>query len=391
MFQRDRLHLFLQIGVLTLARLFLNTGIRMAYPFLPELARGLGTTDQAVARLVSIRSFAGVLSPLFSPLSERYGRRLALILGMLLFCAGCFLVALWPSYWFLGLSLTAIGIGKVIFDPAMQAYLGDVVPYRHRGKALSVTELAWAGAFFLGVPAVALVIGRMGWQAPFLWLGLLGVGAILLIWRVLPPAHSQAAQVVGLSGLLQTVGRNPVIWAAAVYVMLVMVANEILLIVYGSWMESAFQLDLAGLGLATTVIGLAEVSGEITTGFAVDRFGKRPVVILFGLLTAFVYLLIPHISLSLTAALASLFLLFFCFEMTVVGGVPLMTELVPTARSVVLSVVLAAAGLGRALGAFIGPVVWDRVGFQGLGVITAVIMALAVVVLALWVRESKTG
>jgi predicted MFS family arabinose efflux permease len=185
-------------------------------------------------------------------------------------------------------------------------------------------------------------------------------------------------------------GRNPVIWAAAVYIMLVMTANEILLIVYGSWMESAFQLDLAGLGLATTVIGAAEVIGEITTGFAVDRFGKRPVVILFGLMTALVYFLIPLVSLSLTAALASLFVLFFCFEMTVVGGVPLMTELIPTARSVVLSVVLAAAGLGRALGALIGPVIWDRVGFQALGVVTAVIMALAVLVLARWVRESST-
>jgi predicted MFS family arabinose efflux permease len=388
--QRDRLRLFLQIGVLTLARLFLNTSIRMAYPFLPELARGLGTTEQAVARLVSIRSFAGVLSPLFSPISERYGRRLALILGMLLFCGGCFLVVLWPSYWILGLTLIAIVIGKVIFDPAMQAYLGDVVPYRHRGKALSVTELAWAGGFFIGVPAAAFIISRAGWQAPFLWLGGLGLGATILLWRVLPPARSQKTQVAGFSALLQTMGRNPVIWAAAVYIMLVMTANEILLIVYGSWMESAFQLDLAGLGLATTVIGAAEVIGEITTGFAVDRFGKRPVVILFGLMTALVYFLIPLVSLSLTAALAALFILFFCFEMTVVGGVPLMTELIPTARSVVLSVVLAAAGLGRALGALIGPVIWDRVGFQALGVVTAVIMALAVLVLARWVRESST-
>lgn len=383
----NRLQLSFQIAVLTVARLFINTGLRMAYPFLPEFARGLGTTDQAVARLVSIRSFAGMLSPLFSPLSERYGRRVAVTISVALFSAGCLLVAIWPSYWMLGLGLAAIGVGKVIFDPAMQAYLGDIVPYHQRGRALSITELSWAGAFFLGVPMVAFVIARWGWQAPFLGLGVLGLGSLVLLWRVLPPAQNHGSQLKGLKDLFRTIPQHPVMLAAAVYVMLAMGANEILLIVYGRWMESSFGLDLGALGLATTVIGAAEITGEIVTALAVDRIGKRRFIIFFGLITAVIYFLVPFTSVSLAAALVTLFALFLCFEMTVVGGVPLMTELVPTARSVVLSVVLAASSLGRAVGALAGPALWDWAGFQWLGVVSAVVMALAVLTLALWVRE----
>jgi predicted MFS family arabinose efflux permease len=84
----------------------------------------------------------------------------------------------------------------------------------------------------------------------------------------------------------------------------------------------------------------------------------------------------------------SLFILFLFFEMTVVGGIPLMTELVPSARGVVMSVILATGGLGRALGALAGPVIWDVGGFPLLGLIAAVIMVLAVLILALWIREA---
>lgn len=337
--------------------------------------------------MVSLRGFVGVLSPLFSPLSERYGRRAALVISVLLFSLGCLLVAVWPQYWVLGLTFIAIGISKVIFDPAMQAYLGDIIPYHQRGKAISVTELAWAGAFFIGVPAVAFAIDRWGWQAPFMGLGLLGLGSLGLLWRVLPPAHNKTSQITSFAALFRTIAQHPVMLAAAAYIMLAMTANELLLIVYGRWMEDSFGLDLGSLGLATTVIGVAEIAGEITTGLAVDRFGKRPIVITFGLLTAVVYFLVPLTGVSLTAALVTLFVLFLCFEMTIVGAVPLMTELVPSARSVVLSVVLAAGSLGRASGALIGPAIWDWAGFQWLGVMAAVIMALSILVLALWVRE----
>jgi predicted MFS family arabinose efflux permease len=86
--------------------------------------------------------------------------------------------------------------------------------------------------------------------------------------------------------------------------------------------------------------------------------------------------------------MVSLFILFLFFEMSVVGGIPLMTELVPEARGIVLSVVLAAAGLGRGLGASIGPLLWSRGDLRLNGLVSCIIMVAAVVILALWVREA---
>jgi predicted MFS family arabinose efflux permease len=166
-------------------------------------------------------------------------------------------------------------------------------------------------------------------------------------------------------------------------------ANELLLIVYGEVMELKFALSLTSLGLATAVIGGAEISGEIITAIFVDRTGKRTFVIASCLVTCLMYVLIPYTSSILLTALISLFLLFLFFEMSVVGGVPLMTELVPAARSLVMSIVLAMGGLGRGVGALIGPQIMDSWGFEGLGIISALAMLLAIIILVKSIREAE--
>ncbi|MFN2190466.1 MAG: MFS transporter, partial [Candidatus Promineifilaceae bacterium] len=128
-----------QLSVLTIGRLFLSSGLRMVYPFLPAFARGLGVPIETLASMVSIRWTASLLSPIFSPLSEKYGRRPILALSLVIFALACTIVVIWPAYWPFGVTIAVIALAKVIYDPAMQAYIGDVVPYHQRGKAISVT------------------------------------------------------------------------------------------------------------------------------------------------------------------------------------------------------------------------------------------------------------
>ncbi len=376
-----------QLGVLTFARFQQNTLLRIVYPFAPAFARGLGVPVATIYLIISLRNLLGLFSPFFAPLPERYGRRVVMSVGLLIFGAVCLLVIGVPTLWTLGLAILAAGIIKVIYDPAMQSYLGDAVPYAQRGKALSVTEFGWSGAFLLGAPLTGWLIAEQGWPAPFLWLGVGGVLAAGLLWRVLPPARRGRRSTLSLADIGRTLRRHPVIWAAVLYMMLALVAQETLFIVYGDWMETTFGLSLTGLGLATTLIGVAELGGEATAGWSVDRFGKRPVVILCGLLNAAIFLLIPLSTGSLVTAMAVLIALFFTFEIAVVGAIPLLTELVPGARGVVMSMSLAAMAAGRTIGSLIGPALWDRAGMTGNTTVAAAMMVLAALVLARWLRE----
>ena len=379
-----------QLIAITIGRLFLNTGLRMVYPFAPAFARGMGVPITAVYQVIALRNITGFFSPLFSPLPERFGRKVVMMGSLALFAGGCLLVVILPTFWTFALAMGLLGLAKVNFDPSMQAYVGDAVPYSQRGMALSVTEYAWSLALLIGAPAVGLAIQAWGWSAPFFWLGVLSLLAALLMWRILPRLGKRQQQSLSLRNTWRVVAENRVIWAAFVHIALVMTANEILFIVYGEWMETSFGLTLATLGLASAIIGGSEIVGETFAGWSVDRFGKRPIVIALGIMNALLYVILPFTSASLTTALITLFFLFFTFEVAVVGGMPLMTELVPKHRAVVMSVVVAAMSVGRTVGAFTGPVVLELGGFVLSGVVSALVMGTAVFILARWIREAKT-
>jgi predicted MFS family arabinose efflux permease len=379
-----------QLGILTFARLCMNTLLRIVYPFAPAFARGLGVPVTTIYLIISLRNLTGLLSPVFAPLAERYGRRNVMAVSSAVFSAATLLVAGVPAVWSLGVALVVAGAVKVIYDPAMQSYLGDAVPYAQRGRALSLTEFGWSGAFLLGAPLSGWLIARQGWNAPFLWLGIGGAAAAVLLWRALPAARHRPRHVITITYMAHMLRRHPVIWAAALFLLLPLVAQEALFIVYGDWMETTFNLSLTGLGLATTLIGLAELTGELTAGWSVDRFGKRPVVALGGVLTAVIFLIIPLTTGSLTTALAALVAVFFFFEITVVGALPLLTELVPEARGAVMSMGFGAMAAGRTIGSIVGPAIWGRFGLPGNSLLSAAMMLLAVVVLLRWLREGKS-
>lgn len=379
-----------QLALISLARLCLNTGLRMVYPFAPAFARQLGVPVTAVYRLVTLRSLAGFLSPLFGPLSERFGRRAIMFGAMIFFSAGCLLVWLWPSYWLFGAALIIISLAKVIYDPAMQAYVGETVPYKQRGKALAITELSWAGALLVGGPLIGVALERQGWSASFFWLGLFGVITAVSLIKFLPKVHKTTpGRGASLADYGRVVWQHPVIWAAMLYNILIMAGNETVFLVFGDWMELSFGLSLLALGASAGVIGGAEITGELFAGWSVDHFGKRPVVIAAGLLNALACLLLPLTGNNLTAALVAYFALFLTFEVAIVGGVPLMTEIVPSARSVVMSSTIAAGALGRALGSWLGPFLFNRFGFSSNGWVSAIITAVATLLLALWIREAS--
>lgn len=380
--------LSLQLAAITLGRLSFNLVWRMVYPFAPALARGLGVEITAVYQLITIRNFIAFLSPIFGPLSERYGRKPVLMGTMSLFVVACLLLVLWPTYAGLGVAIAVIALAKFVYDPAMQAHVGDAVPYRQRGKAIALTETSWSLALLLGAPLIGFILSRGSWQSPFFWLAGLGATAVVLLWRFVPTSARLAGASFSLRRLGQVLAANPVVWAAVAHGFLLMLANEIFFIVYGDWMETSFSLALTSLGLASGVIGGAEIVGELLAGWSVDRLGKRAVIMVTGVLTAVLYALIPFLAVSLTSALVLLAALFVFFEITVVGGIPLLTEIVPSARSVVMALVLGAGALGRAFGSILGPLLDQWGGFLANGIAAAVIMVAAVLVLVFGIMEA---
>ncbi|MCB0174350.1 MAG: MFS transporter [Anaerolineae bacterium] len=370
----------LEMTAAALARLLLNTSRRFAYPFAPALARGLGVPLVSITSLIALNQLTGVLSPLFGPVSDRWGYRTMMLLGLGLMSIGMLAGGFLPVYLTILLALFLAGLGKNIFDPALQAYIGERVPYERRGTVIGLIEMSWAGATLVGIPVVGLLIEQFGWRAPFLVLGGLGLVSMAMLGALFSGGSRRSERDVGAITFGQAwrqLSRSSAALGMLTFAFLTSMANDNLFVVYGAWLEDGFALSVAALGTATTVIGVAELSGEVLTASLSDRIGLQRAVRIGLFLSALGYLLLPVIAQSLTLALVGLFLVFVIFEFTFVTAISLVTEVLPEARATMMASYIAVAGLGRVVGALIGGPLWLWGGLAAIGTVSAAIIIIA--------------
>lgn len=353
-------------------RTILNTAHRMVYPFLPVFARGLGVDLTSMSLLMTARSLLGITSPLFAPMADRRGRKFGMLVGTVIFTFGVSLVAIHPSFWTLAIALMLGMVGKYMFDPAMQAYFGDRIPYHQRGTALAVTEVAWSMSFIAGVPVVGFLIDRFGWSAPFPIFTILGLAIFFVIWRIVPAedshhklaSNSRDGYRAVFTSVPAMAGISVAMWASA--------GNEMVNIIFGVWLEDSFGLKILALAGASAVIGISELSGEGLVAFTTDRLGK-PLALTIGLAgNALASILLPIIGQTQAGALVGLFLFYITFEYVMVSHIPLMTELVPTARATMLSMNVTGHAVGRALGALLAAFIYQQFGFTFVALIAVI-------------------
>jgi predicted MFS family arabinose efflux permease len=379
--------LFVQVPVFILVRVVLNTMVRMVYPFMPVIGRGLGVDLRQLSWGLTLRSLSGVLGPLLASIADSRGRKAGMSLGILLFTLGVGLMVAWPGYLTFILTLILTIIGNLTFVPSMQAYLGDRVPYRRRGLVLGLTELGWSLAFIVAVPLVGFIIARWGWLAPFPFLTLLGLGSFILLGVLLPrDAPPTPGSQPGLWQNLRQVITFPPALAGIALGILTSGSNELVNLIFGVWLEESFQVKITALAVASAVIGTSELGAEVLVSAFSDWLGKQRAVAIGLALNGLAVLTLPALGRNLAGALVGLFLLYLTFEFTLVSSIPMMTEVMPSARATLMAAFIAGSAAGRALGALLAPPLYELGRLPGAppGLLAIVLTAFSLNLLALF-------
>ncbi len=375
-----------QIVVIGLLRVILNTMHRMVYPFLTIFARGLGVDVTAISFALAGRNLIGIVGPVFGPVADVRGRRFVMLIGVACFTVGVGAVAIFPGLPTFALALMLAILSKALFDPSVQAYFGDRVPYEQRGSALAVIEMAWSLSFIAGVPAMGFLIAHFGWSAPFPALAILGVMMFVIIARMIPhdgpsqvPQDAEAAPAWSsirsvLTSIPALMGVSIALWSS--------VANESVNLIFGVWLSDTFNLQIAALAAASAVIGVAELSGESLVALVTDRLGKGRAVFLGLSVNTVAALVLPFIGRTELGALAGLFLFYISFEYTLVSQLPLMSETVTHARGTVMAINMVGFGLGRVIGALFSTLIYQRSGFPAVTWVAAIFNVFAILALA---------
>lgn len=372
---------WLQISSTTLIRTVTNTGFRMVFPFQPILMEGLGISLVTITRMYAGQSLVGIISPFLASLADTRGRRTGMLSGLVLFGLGTLLVSLFPTslgfLFFLILSM----LGKAIFDPSLLAYFGDTIPYQRRGFVLGITETSWSLSFFLGMPVVGFLMNRVGLLSPFLVLTALSVLSFLVVLVLIPPDSTMENKTKNILVNFGLVLRSRTALAGLGVMLLICTANQLVNVVFGVWLNQSFGLQIAALGGASALIGIAELLGEGGVSAIADRIGTHKAVT-YGLITSvFASLFLPLVARSTIGAYVGLFAFYLTFEFTIVSLIPLMTGVLPEARGTVMALNIASANLGRGLGSWIAAPIFLG-GFWLNALAAAVVNLLAIFLLS---------
>jgi len=316
----ERRWLILSTLVLSLLVVVLdNTILNVA---LKTIQQDLGATQSDMAWAVNAYTlvFAGLLFT-YGVLGDRYGRRLALVIGLVLFALASLLAAFSSSPEALIASRALMGVGGAAVMPSTLSIISSVFEADERGKAIGIwagfvglavavgpitgglllERFWWGSVFLINVPVVLVALAAIAWTVPEskdpspqrldpLGVVLSIVGLVLLVYGIIQGGATAQWGSVGVLGpllagvavlagfvVLQrrtaapmldvTLFRNPAFSAACGAVTLVMFA------LFGTVFFLSFYLQYAR-GLSPLQAGLTFLPVAASMAFFAPRSAK---------------------------------------------------------------------------------------------------------------------
>ncbi len=278
-----------KLWVLMITAFIDMVGVLMVIPLLPFYAKSLGTTAFVIGMLVSAFSVAQLFTaPLWGRLSDNYGRRPALLVGLtasaIAYVIFGYALDLPHPLFFLFLSRLVQGAGGGTVS-VVQAYVADSTPPEDRAKALGWLSAVTNAGVVIG-PVLGLLAHKLGPQGPGFFAAALCVLNIGFAWQFLTESRDMveakesksesAVRVRTRDAVLHVITHSAepasrLIWIYA----LAMGAFQGVTAMLALYLAKRFDVTENTIGYFYTYIGLISVlTRALVLGRMLDRFGE---------------------------------------------------------------------------------------------------------------------
>ncbi|RFU66532.1 MFS transporter [Bacillus sp. V59.32b] len=181
--------------VLLMVNMFIAmVGIGLIIPVLPVFLKEFGVGGQAMGYLVAVFALTQfIFSPIAGEISDKYGRKIPLIVGLFGFALSQLIFAVGTEIWMLYVSRLLGGIGAAFMIPPMMAYVADITTKEERGKGMGLLGASMSLGFVIG-PGIGGFLAEIGIRVPFYTSTVIAAIATVLSLLLLPETLSVEAR-----------------------------------------------------------------------------------------------------------------------------------------------------------------------------------------------------
>lgn len=267
-------------------------GIGLIVPIMPAFLETFNAGGQVYGMLIAGFALAQfIFSPIAGDLSDKYGRKPFIIIGLIVFGLANVLLAVADSVLVLFIARFICGFGAALVMPPIMAFVADITTPEERGKGMGMLGAAISLGFTIG-PGIGGALAAIDLVFPFYFAGVAAMVAAIISYLVLPNVKSTVAvegqPVVKRENLFKQLVRSTktsyFMFLIIVFVFSFGISNFQATI--SLYLDEKFNYSPFDISLILVVGGIA---GVILQMFIVDKLFKKygeMLVILINLVVA---------------------------------------------------------------------------------------------------------
>ncbi len=300
--------------ILTFVLFVVMLGYGIIIPILPFYIESMGAGGMELGLLVaSYAVMRLIFGPIWGGLSDRYGRKPILLIGILGYVLTMVWFGLATQLWMLFAARILSGILSSATAPTTMAYIGDSTPEKERGGGMGLLGAAGGVGTIIG-PAAGGFLATTSLSIPFFIAAGLAFISLVLAIVFLPETHPVQARVVAEREAILDLR----LWRQAIFspigtlFLLTFISTCGLMIfanVFGLYGLERFDYGTEQVGIIMMVLGLVSaLSQGLIAGPATKRWGDELVIKIGLLATALAFVLMALANSFVTVILTTAFL-----------------------------------------------------------------------------------
>ena len=303
--------------LIVIGNLFLVfVGIGLVIPVMPTFKSEMHLSGQTMGYLTAAYAMSQLIcSPVAGRLSDLFGRKRMIVIGMVIFSLSEFLFGMGTTVPALYVSRILGGLSAALIFPSVMAFVADITTLEERPKAMGWVSGAISGGFIIG-PGIGGFLGDISMRLPFYVAGILGlVGFLFALVMLKEPKRIETVTEDGPKTSLKEV----ILMPALTFPFFIILINAFGLAafesIYSIYVDINYGFSVRDIAVVITVSGVLALIVQIVFFDAIVRKIGEIGLIRLCLAVSAVFVLAIVFAKGYWGVLISTFVIFLAFDL----------------------------------------------------------------------------